>query len=189
MTEKWAPMPGYEGRYEISDRGRVRSVGRWCPHPFGGRRWVKPCIRSLGVGRGGYLIVVLHRDGHRRTRYVAQLVMEAFVGPRPPGMEVCHKNGRRTDNQLQNLRYDTPSGNQRDSVEQGTHVETRKTHCPRNHPLEHPNLSATSLRAGARRCLACQRAAVTVHRARKRGESIDFGVEADRRYAEIAAPM
>ncbi|WP_341702630.1 HNH endonuclease [Ferrovibrio sp.] len=50
----------------------------------------------------------------KKKRLVHQLVIEAFVGPRPDGLEVCHGNGIKDDNRLENLRYDTPAGNRAD---------------------------------------------------------------------------
>jgi hypothetical protein len=59
-------------------------------------------------------------DGQRRKRYVHRLVLEAFVGPCPPGMIACHNNGVPTDNRARNLRWDTPAGNAQDSIGHGT---------------------------------------------------------------------
>lgn len=188
-AEQWLPVPGFEGFYEVSDLGRVWSVGRWCRHPFGdGRRWVKPAPRAPGVGRGGYLIVTLHRDGVRSTHYIAVLVLRAFVGERPsPGHDACHGDGVRTDNALTNLRWDTKSANQFDAVRHGTHTETRKTRCPLDHRLEAPNLREWDLRTnGARACLACGRAHATVSNARRRGAVVDFATAANEHYRRIA---
>jgi hypothetical protein len=54
---------------------------------------------------------------------VARLVLLAFVGPCPDGMECCHTNGNRTDNRLTNLRWDTPKANAADKRAHGTHPE------------------------------------------------------------------
>lgn len=58
----------------------------------------------------------------RHHVYVHHLVTEAFIGPRPPGYEVCHANSDPGDNRLGNLRYDTPKGNAADRIPNGTHT-------------------------------------------------------------------
>jgi hypothetical protein len=77
-----------------------------------------------GPSNYGHLSVVL---GRRNTRMVHTLVLEAFVGPRPPGKEACHGNGQPGDNRLSNLRWGTRSENIADAVRHGTwHSEKRK---------------------------------------------------------------
>lgn len=118
MEEIWKDIPGYEGRYQVSDQGRVRSldqvVNGFHPSRLG------PCKhhrkgRILKPGRftsSGHVSVVLGHGAHGSP--VHQLVMLAFVGPCPEGMEICHNNGDASDNRLENLRYDTRSENMRD---------------------------------------------------------------------------
>jgi len=72
---------------------------------------------------GGYERVVVnlpHASGRRGTKNVAHLVLEAFVGPRPPGMVCCHYDGNVDNSELSNLRWDTYSGNERDKERHGT---------------------------------------------------------------------
>ncbi len=112
MSEEiWKAIPGYEGSYEVSDQGRVRSLdrvveycdGRLCRFP--GR------LLALNLNPGGYLQVGLCVSGKRTTRSVHCLVLEAFVGPCPEGCETGHRDGNRTNNCLRNLRYITHSQN------------------------------------------------------------------------------
>lgn len=110
-AEQWLPVPGWEGYYEISDMGRVRSRRR---------KGSKGGVLRPGASAGGRLSVVLNMNGEKMTRLVHQLVLEAFVGPRPPGMEGCHGPGGAFDNRLVNLRWDSPSANQMDRVRDGT---------------------------------------------------------------------
>ena len=94
MDERWAPVPGYENRYEVSDRGR---------------------IRSLRLGRilnprdsHGYKRVVLYTGSKKsaRTFGIHRLVALAFLGPAPfPGAEINHKNEVRDDNRPENLEW------------------------------------------------------------------------------------
>ena len=111
--ERWRDIPGYEGIYQVSDFGRVRSRYR-----RGRYSWtqVTDSWRLLKPGRegNGYLYVALSLGGERKNRSVHTLVAEAFLGPRPAGMQVCHADGSTDNNRLENLRYDTPAGNQAD---------------------------------------------------------------------------
>ncbi len=67
----------------------------------------------------GYYIVDLHRDGMRVTKHVSVLVLETFVGPRPDGLEACHWDGNRTNNNVDNLRWDTHAANELDKERYG----------------------------------------------------------------------
>lgn len=130
-VERWLPMPDWPG-YEVSDWGRVRSY--WMP---GGVRTEsrKSGIRSksrllrCSLGKRGYLVVTIARDGQRhKARYVHSLVLEAFVGPCPPGMEACHgPDPTQTNNRLDNLRWDTRSKNLIDSVTLNARVNMKLT--------------------------------------------------------------
>lgn len=111
MTEVWAPIEGFEEAYEVSSLGRVRSARRY---RVSGR-----ILRPSAAGNG-YRKVALRAGEKRATRYVHHLVLEAFVGPRPTGTEACHRNGRRDENDLANLRWDTRSGNHADKHVHGT---------------------------------------------------------------------
>lgn len=143
----WKPIPRYEGYYEASDAGEIRRSDGYI---------VKARTQAPGkTNTGGYLIVDLTKDGNRKTRKVHQLVATAFLGPIPPGKEVCHNNGRKTDNYPDNLRYDTRSQNILDQVEHGTHNEASRTHCHNGHPLEGENLSVN--KRGIRTCVTCRR--------------------------------
>jgi hypothetical protein len=72
------------------------------------------------LDRNGYSRVDLYRPEGRVTKKVSHLILETFIGPRPDGMEACHDNGRRSDNRLANLRWDTHSGNVADKKLHGT---------------------------------------------------------------------
>jgi hypothetical protein len=141
----------------------------------------------------GYLYVNLKRVGSQSQRAVHRLVLEAFVGPCPPGMEGCHNDGDQLNNRLDNLRWDTPSNNKLDSVRHGTHAEARQVMCQRGHQLAGPNLLPTAVKRGWRGCLACNRAVTAVRSAfgprRRATDRIAWErlvqAEADRRYSII----
>lgn len=69
---------------------------------------------------GGYARVILSKDGAATQTYVHKVVLEAFAGSRPNGMQVAHGNGNKLDNRLENLRWATPAENQADRVRHGT---------------------------------------------------------------------
>jgi hypothetical protein len=157
VNEEWRDVPGYEGSYQVSDQGRVKSVERTIAHQSFPER-----IMSQRLNKNGYPRVNLYESGKPRTRQVHQLVMETFVGPRPDGLEVCHGNGNPADNRLENLRYDTRSANARDRLAHGTHNNANKTHCINGHPFGGDNVVTyrqSSGQPGIRReCRACKSA-------------------------------
>ena len=183
-TERWLPVVGYEGYYEVSDRGRVRSVERFVSRggaPMHVRARILRCHQRPDLRTS----VVMARDGINRNVFVHTLVLTAFMGPRPSGQEACHWNGDASDNRLENLRWDTRSGNRRDMIRHGRDPKKSKTHCVRGHLLAEPNLKAAALKRGLRECLACGRTHSAARYARERGELIDFRAEADARYLDI----
>jgi len=102
---------GYEGLYKVTDDGRVWSVSRVAKRGAGTipvrGRWLKS-----GKDARGYPRVVLYKQGFgQRTRSVHILVAAAFIGPRPEGLDVDHRDRDRMNNRVGNLRYTTRSGN------------------------------------------------------------------------------
>lgn len=108
-------VPGYEGRYIINTDGEIYSIPR--PGTKGG--YLKQSLGSNGYPK----VQLTNFDGTQTTHMVSKLVMIAFVGPRPQGLEICHNNGDRTDSRLVNLRYDTHSANCIDKVNHGYYGE------------------------------------------------------------------
>ena len=156
--EHWLPIPGYEGLYEVSDQGRVKSLDRMRPFQDGYRpirgRVLKPWQPKAG-SRLGYWSVLLSRDGAVKHRAIHSLVAEAFIGPRPEGMHVCHDDGDLHNNRVENLRYDTPSENSRDVVRHGRHYKSNNTHCPQGHEYTPENTRYFPSAPRARRCRKC----------------------------------
>jgi hypothetical protein len=143
--ETWRPIAGYEGRYEVSDHGRVWSLRH--------RIYLKPTLTKFG-----YLRVELFRDGTGTKRLVHCLVAEAFIGAFPPGQEVRHLDGDKGNCAAVNLAHGTPSENCLDMVRHGTHNWARKTHCPAGHEYTPENTSRQSDAAGGGRgCRECHR--------------------------------
>ena len=119
--EEWRYIPGYEGRYAISNYGEVYS----CPRAFkdinGNTQRVNGKMKLCHVNNRGYVSVNLSKNNNPYYADLHALVALAFLGPRPPGMEVCHNDGNRLNACLWNLRYDTRSANQADRLIHGTH--------------------------------------------------------------------
>lgn len=154
-VERWLPVVGYEGAYEVSDRGRVRSLDR---RDRLDRMWHGTMLTPSSKGNAPHLKVELSGRGRRVTRLVHHLVLEAFVGPRPMGMETRHLDGDATNNDISNIRWGTRGENNLDRVAHGTHHQANKTHCPMGHRLVEPNIVPSEARRGRRACLACSRA-------------------------------
>lgn len=151
MTERWKPVVGYEGIYEVSSSGLVRSL---------------PRLDSIGRRVGGRMLTILpHPSGHRQVKLsrdgrtvqgkLHRVVLEAFAGPAPLGCEVLHIDGNPADNSIGNLRWGTRSENMLDRVRHGTHHFANKTHCPHGHPYDAINTHVTS--DGRRMCKECLR--------------------------------
>lgn len=113
------PVPGWEGFYDIDTDGNVWSLPRSVPRRNGVAYTVAGGRLIPKVHPHGYRMVHLRGMGRNETPNVHQLVMLAFVGPCPDGLEVCHWNDLPGDNRLSNLRYDTRLGNMADMVSHG----------------------------------------------------------------------
>ncbi|MGA3803708.1 NUMOD4 motif-containing HNH endonuclease [Ralstonia nicotianae] len=128
MTEEWRAIQGFGDHYEVSSLGRVRVKDRTVikPHSKTGKlvhfhykgRLLSPAPRS----RLGDMAVNLTADGKTTMQSVHRLVLTAFVGPCPDGMECCHNNGNASDNRLENLRWDTHLANNGDRKLHGTYL-------------------------------------------------------------------
>ena len=115
MKEKWRQVVGYEGLYEVSDQGRLRRNGR---------------ILAMNPSPNGYVKTTLCKNGERRDVNTHVLVLEAFVGPRPTGMETLHADDVRRNNKLGNLSWGTRKKNAEDRVAKGRQVSgMAHPHC------------------------------------------------------------
>lgn len=146
-------MIGFEERYLVSDHGRVQSL-----------LWRTPKVmRGYVRNPDRHVVITLSRGGGAKPKLarVHRLVLEAFVGPCPDGLEGCHNNGDPTDNHVTNLRWDTSSENMHDRVRHGVHTHARKTHCPRGHEYTTENTYEPPGRTRAgrvnRQCRQCVR--------------------------------
>lgn len=144
MSERWKPVAGYEGRYDVSDLGGLWSVKK-------GRN-MTPYLHSVG-----YLAVGLRDDaGGTTTTYLHRLVAAAFAPRQDDDTEVCHRDGDPLNNAATNLYWGTRADNMRDAVRHGTHHQSGKTHCKRGHEFTPENTQTNP--SGHRRCRTCTRA-------------------------------
>lgn len=153
---QWKAIPGYEGSYDVSDDGQVRSVEKFV-RMGRGEGYLRHCrsqIRSLYTDKAGYARVTLKSCGVARNHLVHHLVLEAFVGPRPIGKECRHLNGNPVDNRLANLQWGTSSENSFDVVRHGHNRNALKTHCKNGHEFTPENTIQQSGGRG-RACRTC----------------------------------
>lgn len=160
-AEQWRPIAGFEGRYEVSDHGRVASLPT--------RTWpTRRIIAVVAAKRGGYPTVVLHLDNRQFCRKIHRLVCEAFNGAAPSTRAVVrHIDGDKTNNTPANLAWGTHSENSADTVAHGNHPGANKTDCKYGHPLSGANLYINTS-SGARQCRTCQSDAKRKYRENRR---------------------
>lgn len=173
---EWRAVAGFEGQYEVSDTGLIRSLDRTI-ETRNGSRWKPGEPGTPGIRRlKGKLLKpgTLLPSGHQHVvltgrvdRTVHRMVLEAFVGPCPSGLMALHNDDDPTNNTLSNLSWGTRSDNSHDAVRNGRHWQVNKTHCSkRGHPLIGDNIKRDAL--GNRHCRECARIANRDYLARQR---------------------
>jgi NUMOD4 motif/HNH endonuclease len=125
--EIWIPVSGYEGLYEVSSLGHVKSLRILTLHRNGVPFSVEEGVLHPSLDRDGYPVVILCKNDMEWIQRVHRLMMRAFRGPRPEGVVTRHENGCRIDNRLDNLIYGTPKENGEDKAR-------HKTVSGENHP-------------------------------------------------------
>jgi hypothetical protein len=117
MDDHFRPIEGYPA-YRVSKNGEVQS--RWSRTVY--RTLTETWLPLKPIRRGRYLTVNLGDGVKKVAHYVHRLVLEAFVGPRPPGLICCHNDGDPTNNQVENLRWDSYRANSEDMLRHGTRL-------------------------------------------------------------------
>lgn len=130
-NEIWKDVPSWEKWYQVSNKGRVRSLTRVsnCGWKAGLSKEAvyQGKILSSPISGSGYRVVCFSAPGRREYHNVHRLVAEIFIGPCPAGLEVCHNDGVYENCEVKNLRYDTRQNNALDRNKHGTQV--KKGHC------------------------------------------------------------
>lgn len=143
--EEWRDIPGYEGLYQASTWGNIRSLIRLLPSAVAeGIRKHKQVLRP-STGHAGRLFVALCKDGIPRRFAVHRLVLLTFEGPCPEGMESLHGDGNHLDNRPANLRW-------------GTRLENREDQRRHGRPFGGPKKLTAELAAAIRQATGTQRA-------------------------------
>lgn len=127
-VEIWKQVVGFEGFYEVSDMGRIRSLDRIDGM---GRAIKGKILRGSMAGPQRRSYFLLSKNGVKHSEYLSRIVLQAFVGPSDAGMYCCHGNGDFNDNRLVNLRWASPAENSADMKAHGTANYLRGEDHPR----------------------------------------------------------
>ena len=125
--ERWRAVVGYEGFYEVSDQGNVRSLPREVVYPKGGVKVWHGRVLSPSIRRYGRRYVTLSVGNVVRSFSIARLMLEAFVGP-ANGRMALHKDGSRDNDTLPNLYWGTNVENMSDKVKNGNSLKGSRHH-------------------------------------------------------------
>lgn len=115
INEVWIDIKDYEGYYQVSNLGRIRTVKRNTKNQFKD----KSLIRKLEQRNNGYLAVRLYKDNKSKKFNVHRLVAEAFIKNKNNYAYVNHINGDKQDNRVDNLEWCTASENMKHAIKQG----------------------------------------------------------------------
>jgi HNH endonuclease/NUMOD4 motif len=146
----WAEVEGFSN-YFVSSTGHVWSRPRTT---------TKGGLLALTPTAKGYMSVTLTREGKSRNVLVHHLVLLAFVGPRPVGLETRHLDGNAGNNRRENLAWGTSSENEYDEVNHGTHPQSSKVTCKNGHPFTHHD-------GKQRKCATCMKVSWSISNARR----------------------
>jgi len=131
LPEKWKPVVGFEGLYEVSNRGRVRSVDRKVKYSSRyGTFWMKfkGRILNLHENRAGYMQLTLSKNNNFFLGRVHKLVLEAFVCKKPKGLQCRHLDGNPSNNKLNNLKWGTSLEDRFDMIRHGRSLRGERHH-------------------------------------------------------------
>jgi hypothetical protein len=125
--EIWKDIPGYEGYYQASNLGRIKSLSRW-KKVFLTQRIFKPeSILFQKNSSNGYKIVTLSVDAAKKTRTIHRIVAECFIGNQDGLKDVNHKDGDKHNNKPDNLEWMNRSQNIKHAYDTGLRTSTRGT--------------------------------------------------------------
>lgn len=125
LHEIWLPVAGYEGAYEVSNFGNVRSLDKTVRGRTESERFLKGRILKSKPSGAGYRSVNLSVNNLISTKLIHGLVAQAFIGDRPDGFEVNHIDGDKTNNHVKNLEYCSPSENMKHAFNNNLRVAVK----------------------------------------------------------------
>jgi hypothetical protein len=120
MKEIWKDVVGYEDFYMVSSNGKMISKERIIKRKNGADFLQKESFMN-GSEYHGYIKITVRKNNIKKDKFIHCLIAESFLGTKPIGMEVCHFDGNRKNNNINNLRYGTRSDNVKDAIKHGTH--------------------------------------------------------------------
>lgn len=153
-SETWKDIPGYEGRYQVSDHGRVKALPRRVRFVSkkGAEAWrlTTEHMCAQNITRKGYVLVHFQVDGVRSFKTVHEIVAAAFIGPRPAGAEINHKDGDKRNNAPSNLEYMTSSENKNHAVQTGLNTQAHRVRALRACRVvaEYPSMASAARAVG-----------------------------------------
>ena len=125
-NEIWKQVPGWEGYYSVSSMGRIRRDAS------GPNTWVGKILKSF-IDNSGYLQSTLCKQGRKHNCRIHVMVAITFLGPKPKGHEINHKNTNKQDNRPENLEYLTRAAHDEHTTFSGLRP-TGERHGSRTHP-------------------------------------------------------
>ena len=109
--EIWKDIPGYEGLYQASTIGRIRSVDRYITYKNGKEVFTQGKILKICLNTKDRQTVTMSKNGKVKSYEIQRIMGLTFLGYRPNGYHVCHVDGDKNNNNIKNLRYDSPKEN------------------------------------------------------------------------------
>lgn len=144
----WKDIPGFEGKYQISDDGEVKSLRRWVPNGSPKGMWLRERILHQQPIPNGYLQVSLRDGAQTYVKYVHIMVAEAFLTKPSPHHIVNHKDGNKRNCKVSNLEYVTFSENNQHAYDTALHSKNKRRLTPQEVlqiRAEYPTLSRREL--------------------------------------------
>lgn len=111
IQEQWKDITGYEGYYQVSDLGNVRSIDRYVLHKNGTLMPIKGRLLRGAIAKNGYIQIILCVECVKKNLMVHRVVGKHFLRPQDSKSQINHINGIKTDNRAENLEWCTPSEN------------------------------------------------------------------------------